>query len=173
MRSPTSPMLSNQAKIPFSIDRTSSVTLVRQVVSGIRQAMVSGRYRVGDVLPSRKEMAAALGVSQRITREALAALTREGLLEPRQGLGSIVLGTDSKVWRGRVLAVWPARLDGSYYFSSQPAELRRRLVLAGYLFSHTSVGGGPSGAAFAALDAELRQPADVIVTVFAPPAVFV
>lgn len=160
-----------ELKLPFSIDRTSSLTLVRQVVGGIQQAIVAGRFRKGDVLPSRKEMADALGVSQRITREALAELTGEGWLEPRQGLGSIVLGTGAKVWRGRVLVVGSAKAEGSYYFSTVLGELRRRLVLSDYLFSYCSVlGNGRSKSDFAALDAELRQPTDLIVTFFTSPA---
>lgn len=160
-----------ELKLPFAIDRTSSLTLVRQVVCGIRQAIVSGRFHRGDVLPSRKEMADALGVSQRITREALAELTGEGWLEPRQGLGSIVLGTGAKVWRGRVLVIGSAKAEGSYYFNTVLGELRRQIVLSDCLFAYCSVlGTGRAQSDFAALDAELCQPTDLIVTFFTAPA---
>ncbi|MBQ3341189.1 MAG: GntR family transcriptional regulator [Kiritimatiellae bacterium] len=159
--------------IPFTINRISSLTLVQQVVDGYRRAIASGRCRAGDILPSRMEMAEALGVSQRITREALSILRKEGLVEPRKGLGSIVLGAGAKVWKGRVLVAGPGKSEGSYYFNTLMGELGRRLVLSGYLVTRSSVmEGGHRANAFEALDAELRQPPDLIVTYFASPATF-
>ena len=58
--------------IPFSIDRFSGKSLADQIADGIRGAVASGVYRSGDVLPTRKQFARALKVSERAPREAVA-----------------------------------------------------------------------------------------------------
>ena len=44
-------------RVPFSVNRNDSQTLVAQVADGLRQAIVSGYYKVGEVLPSSYELA--------------------------------------------------------------------------------------------------------------------
>lgn len=64
--------------------------LVDLVVSQIQRLIVDGQLRVGTRLPSEVELAAQLGVSRTVIREAVRILTAKGLLETRPGVGSIV-----------------------------------------------------------------------------------
>jgi GntR family transcriptional regulator, transcriptional repressor for pyruvate dehydrogenase complex len=55
------------------------------VIAQIRQAIMSGRFRKGDRLPTEREMARQFGVSRVTVRDALRALEASGLIEIRVG----------------------------------------------------------------------------------------
>ncbi len=63
---------------------------VGRVVAYVRQAMLSQRLRPGDRLLPERELAAALGGSRPVIREALRGLAQLGLIETRQGSGSVI-----------------------------------------------------------------------------------
>jgi len=58
-----------------------------EITEQIKQMIVSGALKVGDKLPSTKEMSEQFGVGRSTTREALSALKAMGLIEIRQGGG--------------------------------------------------------------------------------------
>jgi GntR family transcriptional regulator/MocR family aminotransferase len=58
-------------ELPFDLVLNRSKTLTEQVADGISQAIRLGKYRVGDVLPSTRNLAALLGVSRIVTRGAI------------------------------------------------------------------------------------------------------
>lgn len=64
--------------------------LYRQVFGDLRQRIVGGEYGVGDTLPSEDALSVHYGVSKITTRRALQELSLEGLIERRQGIGTIV-----------------------------------------------------------------------------------
>lgn len=115
----------------FEIDRFSTVSLVDQLVASLRQAIGSGYYKPGDVLPTRKEFADALGVSERIPREAIARLVDAGLVYTRKCLGSVVSEKGERRWRGNVVFV--ETYDYSYYFQKLLVGFRAAMLDAGYL----------------------------------------
>jgi DNA-binding FadR family transcriptional regulator len=55
------------------------------VITQVRAAIMSGRFRTGDRLPTEREMARQFGVSRVTVRDALRALEAAGLLEIRVG----------------------------------------------------------------------------------------
>lgn len=57
------------------------------VLEHIEQGLVSGRYRVGSVLPPERELAAQLGVSRSAVREAVRVLQAQGVLDSVVGTG--------------------------------------------------------------------------------------
>lgn len=126
-------------KLPFAVDRKCRQSLVAQVHEGLKGAILGGFYKVGEVLPSREALAAALGVSARVTREALAALAKDGLANPRQRIGTVVLGRGMRVQRGRVLFVWMGYDESTYFATRFVGELRKRLMAAGYAFTVLTV----------------------------------
>jgi len=73
--------------------------LVDRVVDQIQRLIVDGHLQAGTRLPSETELAAQLGVSRTVVREAVRILTAKGLLETRPGVGSIV----RQVTRDRVV----------------------------------------------------------------------
>lgn len=76
---------------PFS--PVSSNKLYIQIYNQIYDAIVSGRYAVGDKLPSEKDLCAMFNVSRVPVREALSALELNGLVDSMQGAGVYVKRT--------------------------------------------------------------------------------
>ena len=61
-----------------------------QIYNQIRDAILNGTFKVGDKLPSEKELCETFGVSRVPVREALCALELNGLVSSIQGLGVYV-----------------------------------------------------------------------------------
>lgn len=120
--------------LPFAIDKASGRGLVDQTVVGLRRAILDGRYAANEVLPTQEEMAAALGVSVRVTREALAALAEDGLVCARGRRGTVVLPLGRRKWKGRIVYVHSPYV-GSYFFSRFGETLSGELMSAGWLFT--------------------------------------
>jgi GntR family transcriptional repressor for pyruvate dehydrogenase complex len=62
----------------------------RQVVEQIRRLVEEGTLRPGQRLPAERELAGQFGVSRATLREAVQSLASLGLLEVRQGIGTVV-----------------------------------------------------------------------------------
>lgn len=71
----------------------SSNKLYIQIYNQLREAIVSGRYAVGEKLPSEKDLCAIFSVSRVPVREALCALELNGLIDSMQGAGYYVKET--------------------------------------------------------------------------------
>jgi DNA-binding FadR family transcriptional regulator len=67
------------------------------VFAALREHLLSGSVRPGDKLLSERELSAQLGVSRPVLREALRALAMLGVLEIRQGAGTVVRRPDVSV----------------------------------------------------------------------------
>ncbi|MDO7843510.1 FadR/GntR family transcriptional regulator [Sphingomonas immobilis] len=64
--------------------------LYERIAAEIRQALATGRYTVGDRLPSERDLAQQYGVSRPTIREAIIALEVDGLVEVRTNSGVYV-----------------------------------------------------------------------------------
>lgn len=64
-----------------------------EITELIKQQIIEGKLKVGDKLPSTKEMSERFGVGRSTTREALSALKAMGLIEIRQGGGCRVIAS--------------------------------------------------------------------------------
>jgi len=65
----------------------SSTKLYIQIYNQLHDAILSGQYKVGDKLPSEKDLCAMFHVSRVPVREALCALELNGLIDSMQGAG--------------------------------------------------------------------------------------
>ena len=101
----------------------------------------------------------------RIPREAIAKLTKEGLVNPRQSVGAIVLERGDKVWRGNILLITNGYDFVSYSEERFAAEFRNRLYEGHCLYSYFAFPGDESVKRFdySALEVVLRQPIDLCV----------
>ncbi|MBR2837333.1 MAG: GntR family transcriptional regulator [Kiritimatiellae bacterium] len=124
--------------LPFEIDKASGKGLVELTADGIRRAILDGAYAVGEVLPTQGALARALGVSIRVTREALARLAEEGLVSARGRRGTVVLPLGTRRWKGRIVYLHSPYV-GSYHFARFGETLAGELAAAGWLFSSTTV----------------------------------
>jgi len=101
--------------LEFRIDRRSGTAAYQQIVQQTKQALRLGILEPGDRLPTAKEVAETCAVNPNTTLKAYRELEREGLVEPRPGLGTFVrrslarpqAGVDSPL-RGE-LAAWMDR----------------------------------------------------------------
>jgi GntR family transcriptional regulator len=76
--------------VEFRIDRGTGLPTYLQIARQVRQAMRLGVLRPGDRLPTAKEVVAATAVNPNTVLKAYRELEREGLVEPRPGLGTFV-----------------------------------------------------------------------------------
>jgi len=72
------------------LDRRSSVPLYYQLQELLHQQIASGRFKVGDALPSEGELCRLFGVSRIVVRQALQVLVDDGEVVRMQGKGTFV-----------------------------------------------------------------------------------
>jgi len=77
-------------KLPFAVGRASKASLVEQMLQGLKNAIVRGVYKPGDSLPGIHELSVAAGVSEKVSRRALAKLAEIGWCVSKRGRNSIV-----------------------------------------------------------------------------------
>ena len=124
--------------LPFKVEREVAGSLSKQLTDGLREAIVSGHFKPGTVLPTIVEWSKLLGVSIRVPEAAVAALVREGFISAQKRIGCVVLPRRPGLWNGRVLAIVPDG-DHVYYQNVLVGRLRARVAESGYLFSQTTV----------------------------------
>lgn len=119
----TAPML--QRGLVLDLDQDSPTPLYLQLAEQLRARVAEGAIRVGDAVPSERELSLIGGVSRVTVRKALDLLLREGLLSRKRGSGTYIapriqqsaalLAGFSAEMRGRGLepgAVWIERSSG-------------------------------------------------------------
>lgn len=65
--------------------------LVDQAAALFRDEVVSGRWRVGQRIPTEADLVAEFGVGRNTVREALQSLVHAGMLDRQQGRGTFVI----------------------------------------------------------------------------------
>ena len=125
-------------RLPFELDRNSAESLISQLVRGVSQGIGTGFWKPGDILPSLDEFAAAAGVSLAVVRGAMRRLADQGVVNPRPGVGTVVLEPSSRLWRGHVIVI-DFETRSNFLFSRMSGTLRANLIRANYLPSAVSV----------------------------------
>ncbi|WP_042375985.1 GntR family transcriptional regulator [Streptacidiphilus melanogenes] len=77
----------------FRLRKGSGVPAYQQIVQQTQQALRVGTLRLGDKLPTAREVVAATAVNPNTVLRAYQELQRAGLVESRQGLGTFVVRT--------------------------------------------------------------------------------
>jgi GntR family transcriptional repressor for pyruvate dehydrogenase complex len=80
----------------FKFEAVKANRISQHIVEQIRSAILAGELKIGDQLPSEKDLAKHFGVSKSSLREAYRVLEAYGLLEIRQGMsgGAFIKGVD-------------------------------------------------------------------------------
>src|SRR5689334_21224860 len=78
--------------IEFHLDQTSGVPTYVQLVQQVHQALQLGLLEPGDRLPTAQQVVASLAINPNTVLKAYRDLEREGLVRPRPGLGTFVVG---------------------------------------------------------------------------------
>ncbi|HXA29160.1 MAG TPA: FCD domain-containing protein [Candidatus Angelobacter sp.] len=79
---------------PFPRER-----LAERILRDLGERIATGELSPGQLLPAEAALASHYGVSSRVIREALGALSARGLVEVRAGKGTVVRGVDSSALR--------------------------------------------------------------------------
>ena len=80
--------------------------LYEQVVEQIKNMIVQGIYKKGDLLPSEKELIEMTGVSRITVREALRLLNEAGVIETHKGKGRLRHITNSSSTPPTPVSFW-------------------------------------------------------------------
>jgi GntR family transcriptional regulator len=96
------------------VDRRSSVPLYYQLQEILHQQIASGRFRVGDALPSEDALCRMFGVSRTVVRQALEVLEDDGEIVRQQGKGTFVAEPKLDLSAGGLLRVLTSEHRGAY-----------------------------------------------------------
>ena len=76
--------------LPFDVVLRPGDSPYRQIVYAATKAVVSGELEPGAAFPSVRELSQALKINPNTAQKVIAELTRDGLLEVRPGIGTVV-----------------------------------------------------------------------------------
>ena len=103
--------------------------LYRRVVKALIAELQSGTYAVGDRMPAERDIAAGMGVSRPVVREAMLAMEVLGLVEARLGAGTFVIRLPGDVDREPEFTVSPFELiEARLLIEGEAAALAARHI---------------------------------------------
>jgi GntR family transcriptional regulator len=76
--------------LPFNVTLVAGDSPYRQIVYAATKAVVSGELSSGAAFPSVRELSQALKINPNTAQKVVAELVRDGLLEVRPGIGTVV-----------------------------------------------------------------------------------
>lgn len=76
--------------LPFDVVLRPGESPYRQIVYAATKAVVSGELPAGAPFPSVRELSQALKINPNTAQKVIAELTRDGLLDVRPGIGTVV-----------------------------------------------------------------------------------
>lgn len=94
----------DESRALFKIDRLSRLPLYDQIQRNIRQLILDGHLREGQIMPSEWELAELYDVSRLTVRKALDELVHQRWLRKRQGVGTFVT-------RPKIASIAPDKLS--------------------------------------------------------------
>ena len=80
-------IISNQSELP----------IYAQIREQIKEQILNGQIKEGEILPSIRSLAKDVGVSVITTTRAYNDLEKEGFIATMQGKGSVVLSSNNKI----------------------------------------------------------------------------
>src|SRR6266513_817958 len=82
--------------LPFTVALRPGASPYRQIVFAATKAIVAGELEPGAAFPSVRELSQALKINPNTAQKVITELVRDGLLEVRPGIGTVVAAR----WRG-------------------------------------------------------------------------
>jgi len=76
--------------LPFDVVLRAGESPYRQIVYAATKAVVSGELPAGAPFPSVRELSQALKINPNTAQKVITELTRDGLLDVRPGIGTVV-----------------------------------------------------------------------------------
>ena len=82
--------------IRFNIDTNSKAAVYRQLVDAVTEAVRKGSLKAGELVPSMNALADELRISKETVKRAYNILSKNGILEAKQGKGFYVADDSTK-----------------------------------------------------------------------------
>jgi GntR family transcriptional regulator len=79
--------------LPFAVSLKPGESPYRQIVYAATKAVVSGELKAGAPFPSVRDLSQALKINPNTAQKVVAELVRDGMLEVRPGIGTVVTTT--------------------------------------------------------------------------------
>jgi GntR family transcriptional regulator, transcriptional repressor for pyruvate dehydrogenase complex len=121
-----------------SIKPISSKSMAEQVEQSLREYFAREAFKPGDPLPTELELAAALGVSRNVVREALSRFKMLGIIESKKKMGMVISNPDIVGTFEKVLN--PEILDESTLQDLFELRLALEMGIADLLYIHKTPG---------------------------------
>ena len=83
-------------RLPFSVSLRTGEPIADQVIFAVTRAVVTGQLRAGEMFPSVRTLSQELKINPNTAHRIVAALTEDGLLEVRPGIGTVVSAGDAE-----------------------------------------------------------------------------
>ena len=93
------------SRLPFNVALRTGEPVADQVIYAVMRAVVTGQLKPGDAFPSVRTLSQELKINPNTAHRIVAALTADGLLEVRPGIGTVVMATTGRADPSRVAAV--------------------------------------------------------------------
>src|SRR5262245_51773263 len=91
--------------LPFLVDIRPGEPASAQVVHAATRAIVSGEMTAGQSFPSVRELSQALKINPNTAHKIVAELVREGLLEVKPGVGTVVAAVIANLTNAQLAAM--------------------------------------------------------------------
>ena len=102
-----------------------------QMANSLRTAISEGEYTSTGRLPTEQKLMQQFGVSRQTVRNALEILAKEGLIQRRQGSGTVVLEQKPKSENNTIAIV--ISFANSYIFPSLLMDAQQVLLESGFM----------------------------------------
>ena len=112
----------------LSLEAIPRQRLSDQIVRQLENLILNKELKLGDALPPERELAARLGVSRNILREAISTMIQKGLLEVRQGAGTYVASPSAELMSDSL--TFYVRLNDSGFYDLLEARLALEVEIA-------------------------------------------
>lgn len=136
-----------------------------RTVDLLGEAIVSGRYGEGAIIPPEPMLGEELGVSRTVVREAIKALAAKGLIVTGPKVGSRVLPQEAWNWFDPDVIAWKARIGLTPAFLRDLQDLRRVVEPAAVRLAAERASAADIAeieAAFAGMKAAVEQGGDYV-----------
>lgn len=153
----------------FRFEPNGAVSLKDAVCRFIEEEIASGRIKNGDMLPTIGKISEATGLTYGRARSIVERLDREGYVNARPHIGTVVLPRRENIMRGRVLLALPEYKSFRRLPALFASTVARRISAAGYSLVVATF--PPDGGDLAFLENEILRATDLVVAVSASQAV--
>lgn len=112
--------MSHKIIIDWKPEKSSSHSLVEQIIEYIKTKIYKGDWLIGDNLPSQRKLAESFGVNRSTIVSAIAELTALGILDSKIGKGTIVANNSWSFLVAESTLNWKDYIDRGFHKANLP-----------------------------------------------------